>query len=81
MNDPGPSKPLRGILKKNSTPPQDPIMHETDCPMSASATGLPQTNLQSCGSGVGIALGQPLKGILRTNIRGSMSDSSGAKCR
>lgn len=81
MDEPGPSKPLKGILKKGTTPAPDPYMHETDCPMSASfsVTGLPHC----CGSGVASALGQPLKSILRTNLRGSMSDSNpnGMKCR
>ncbi|XP_062391737.1 protein phosphatase inhibitor 2-like [Sardina pilchardus] len=80
MDDPGPSKPLKGILKGTSRQ-QEPIVHQMDCPMSASSsTSLPQSNLQSnSGTDVANAQGRQLKGILRSNLRGSVSDSNGKK--
>ncbi|XP_041949905.1 uncharacterized protein LOC121710083 isoform X2 [Alosa sapidissima] len=81
MDDPGPSKPLKGILKGTSRQ-QEPTVHQMDCPMSASAAGLPQTNLQSSsGTDVANAQGRQLKGILRNNLSDSVSDSNGKKRR
>ncbi|XP_048090845.1 uncharacterized protein LOC125288479 isoform X1 [Alosa alosa] len=81
MDDPGPSKPLKGILKGTSRQ-QEPTVHQMDCPMSASSAGLPQTNLQSSsGTDVANAQGRPLKGILRNNLSDSVSDSNGKKRR
>ncbi|KAL2095238.1 hypothetical protein ACEWY4_009957 [Coilia grayii] len=82
MDDPGPSKPLKGILRKGTCHQHESIMHKADCPLGASSsTGLPPPNLQSnSGTGVSSAQARQLKGILKTNLRGSVCDSKEKKC-
>ncbi|XP_063058562.1 uncharacterized protein LOC134452133 [Engraulis encrasicolus] len=75
MDDPGASRPLKGILKKG-TP--EPIMHNADCPLGASAS----TSHLPSSSATGVTGAQPrqIKGILKSNLRSSSPGIKGKKC-